>query len=67
MPDPAAVEGSEAEKRQAFRDAFRALESRTKLFTSLRPDGLDRLSLKRRVDEIGRLEADRPAGTAPHP
>lgn len=45
VPDPAAVDGSEAERRQACRSAFRALEARIKLFTSLR------------VDEIGRIEA----------
>jgi len=53
VPDPTAVEGSEATRRQAFRDAFRALEARIKLFTSLRVEALDRLSLKRRVEEIG--------------
>ena len=57
VPDPAAVEGSEAVQRRAFRDAFRALEARIKLFTALRVDALDRLSLQRRVDEIGRIEA----------
>ena len=57
MPDPAAVEGSETARRQAFRNAFRALEARIKLFTSLRVDALDRLSLTRRVEEIGRIEA----------
>ena len=57
VADPAAVEGSEAARRQAFRNAFRALEARIKLFTSLRVEALDRLSLKRRVDEIGRIEA----------
>ncbi|MGH7124713.1 MAG: arsenate reductase ArsC, partial [Stellaceae bacterium] len=55
VPDPAAVGGSEAERRQAFRSAFRALEARIKLFVSLRVEALDRLSLKRRVDEIGRI------------
>ncbi len=57
VPDPAAVEGSEALRRRAFRDAFRALEARIKLFASLRIEALDRLSLKRQVDEIGRIEA----------
>jgi arsenate reductase len=57
VPDPAAVDGSETERRRAFRDAFRALEARIKLFTNLRVDALDRMSLKRRVDEIGRIEA----------
>ena len=57
VPDPAAVDGSETARRQAFRGAFRALEARIKLFTSLRVDALDRLSLTRRVYEIGRIEA----------
>lgn len=55
IPDPAAVEGPEPVRRQAFRDAFRALENRIKAFTSLRPEHLDRLSLQRRLDEIGRI------------
>ena len=58
VPDPAAVEGSEAGRRQAFRMGFRALEARIKLFTSLRVEALDRLSLKRRVDEIGQTIAE---------
>jgi protein-tyrosine-phosphatase len=56
--DPAAVEGSESARRQAFRNAFRALEARIKLFASLRVDALDRLALKRRVDEIGQTAAE---------
>jgi len=55
VPDPAAVEGTEADKKRAFRYAFQALETRIKLFTSLRLDALDRLAVKRRVDEIGHL------------
>ena len=55
VPDPAAVEGPEAEKIRAFRYAYQALETRIKLFTSLRLDALDRLSIKREVDEIGHL------------
>lgn len=54
VPDPAAVEGTELERRQAFRDALRILESRIKIFTSLRPESLGRLALQRRVDEIGK-------------
>ena len=54
VPDPAAVEGTEAEKNRAFRVAFQALEIRIKLFTSLRLEALDRLAIKRTVDEIGR-------------
>jgi len=54
VPDPAAVEGSEEHRRQAFRDACRQLEARIKLFTALPIDKLDRLALKRRADQIGR-------------
>jgi arsenate reductase len=53
VPDPAAVAGSEIERRQAFRDAFRVLESRIKAFISLPIDKLDRMAVKREVDEIG--------------
>jgi arsenate reductase len=53
VPDPAAVEGSDSVRRQAFRNAYLALEARIKLFTSLRVEALDRMALKRRVDEIG--------------
>jgi arsenate reductase (thioredoxin) len=52
---PAGVEGTEAEKRRAFRDAYLMLESRIKLFTSLRLEALDRLAVKWNIDEIGRL------------
>jgi arsenate reductase len=55
VPDPAAVEGAEDKKRRAFRDAYVVLENRVKLFTSLRLEALDRLAIKRNVDEIGRL------------
>ena len=55
VPDPAAVEGTEAEKIRAFRYAYQALESRIKLFTSLRLEALDRLALERKVEELGHL------------
>ena len=55
VPDPAAVDGPDAETIRAFRYAYQALETRIKLFTSLRLEALDRLSLKRKVDEIGHL------------
>ena len=58
LPDPAAVEGPEVEKQQAFREAFCTLENRIKIFTCLRPEGLDRLSLQRRANEIGRIETE---------
>jgi len=54
LPDPAAVDGSEAEKEKAFRDTYVALERRIALFTSLPISGLDQLALTRKVAEIGR-------------
>ena len=54
VPDPAAVEGTEVEKRAAFREAFAALENRIKIFMSLPFASLDRLSLQQRLDAIGR-------------
>lgn len=58
IPDPAAVEGSEAERRQAFTEAYRLLLNRISIFTSLPMRSLDRLSLQRRLDEIGRKLPD---------
>ncbi len=54
VPDPAAVEGTEVEKKLAFRQAFNALERRIKIFAALPIASLDRLTLQRRVGEIGR-------------
>lgn len=62
VPDPAAVEGPEAVQMQAFRETFHILDSRIKLFTSLRVEALDRMSLKRKIDEIGRAEPDAAKG-----
>ena len=55
VPNPAAVEGPEAEKIRAFRYAYQALETRIKLFTSLKLEALDRTAIKRQVDEIGHV------------
>ena len=54
MPDPAAVEGSPAEIGVAFADTYRMLHNRIGLFMSLPLAALDRLSLQRRLQEIGR-------------
>jgi arsenate reductase len=54
VPDPAAAEGTEAELRRAFRDAYVALENRIKLFIALPIEKLDRMAIKRNADEIGR-------------
>ena len=54
VPDPAAVHGTEAEVARAFRDAFFMLDRRISLFLCLPLASLDRLALKREVDNIGR-------------
>jgi len=57
IPDPVAVDGTEADQHKAFRAAYLALENRIKIFVALSIDRLDRLALKQKVDEIGRLQA----------
>jgi len=54
VPDPAAVEGDEATRRNAFREAYRRLDHRIRLFINLRVEEFDRLSIKKSLDEIGR-------------
>lgn len=54
MPDPAAVDGSEAVKRAAFADTMRMLVNRIGIFVSLPMRSLDRLSLQRRIEDIGK-------------
>ncbi|PHR25540.1 MAG: ArsR family transcriptional regulator [Hoeflea sp.] len=53
VPDPASVEGSEAEKRLAFSEAYRMLNARISIFTNLPLASIDRLALQKRLDEIG--------------
>ncbi len=55
IEDPAAAEGSEEEKRKAFFTAYNRLRNRLSIFTSLPISKLDRLSLQRRLDDIGKL------------
>ena len=54
VPDPAAVEGTETGKWVAFREAFRLLDNRIKIFTSLPLTSLDRIKLQERLDAIGK-------------
>jgi arsenate reductase (thioredoxin) len=58
IADPAAVEGSEAEKWQAFREAFHELENRIKTFVSLPLESLDRAKLRDHLDSIGKTSAE---------
>lgn len=54
VPDPAAAEGSDAKRHLAFADAYRMLSNRIGVFASLPLRSLDRLTLQRRLQEIGR-------------
>ena len=54
LPDPAAVEGAEAERRLAFADTLRMLHNRIGVFVNLPIKSLDKLSLQNRLREIGR-------------
>ena len=56
--DPAAVEGSQEERERAFQKTFRELDARLKIFTSLRLEALDELSLRRQLDAIGRIRGE---------
>lgn len=62
IPDPAAVEGSDEAKRKAFSEAGRTLLVRIRGFVNLPPATLDRLSLQRRLDDLGKSTADAAAG-----
>ena len=53
VPDPATAEGTEAERHLAFAEAYRMLRNRVSIFVSLPIAAIDRLSLQKRLDEIG--------------
>ena len=53
VPDPAAAEGTDDEKRRAFLDAFVALRRRIESLASLPIESLDAHSLQERMREIG--------------
>jgi len=62
LPDPAAVEGSEAEKAVAFADAYRMLNNRIGIFVNLPLSSLDSMSQQKRLNEIGKTQGEpRPA------
>ena len=60
LPDPSATMGSETEQRLAFADTHRMLYQRISIFTNLPLASLDKLSLQRRLDDIGRSKATAP-------
>jgi protein-tyrosine-phosphatase len=60
IPDPATVEGTDIEKSMAFRQAFRSMETRIKLFLSLPLCSIDRMRLQERLDAIGKTPPEAP-------
>jgi protein-tyrosine-phosphatase len=56
ISDPAAVQGSEEDKRRAFLKAYTELQRRISLFINLPLDKLSRLSLQEKLDAIGRIK-----------
>ena len=54
--DPAAVSGSDDDKRRAFLRAYTELHRRISLFVSLPFDKINNLALKKKLDEIGRVQ-----------
>jgi arsenate reductase len=54
FPDPAAVEGTDEEKREAFARTLRQIRTRVQLFLSLPLETLDRMAVENRMKAIGR-------------
>jgi arsenate reductase len=54
VPDPAAANGTEEEVQRAFGDAFLVLDRQIELFLSLSLDSIDRLTLEKKLTNIGR-------------
>ncbi len=54
VPDPAAVEGSDAEIAAAFAETYRLMNNRIAAFVNLPMPSIDRLSLTQRLDDIGK-------------
>lgn len=54
VPDPSEVKGSQAEIAAAFADTHRMLYQRISIFTNLPMGELDKMSLRRELERIGR-------------
>lgn len=61
LPDPSRVQGTEAERALAFADTYRMLDQRIGIFCSLPLASIDRLSLQKNLDAIGRGKILTPA------
>ena len=62
ITDPAFVAGTDEEKRRAFFRTWTDLSNRISIFVSLPFDKLDRLSLQKRLDEIGKVHGEVTSG-----
>ena len=56
IEDPAAVQGTDQQKRKAFLKTFTQLTARINLLLNLPLDKLDRLALKAKLDQIGNIK-----------
>ncbi len=54
VPDPVGVQGSEDDRRRAFRDAYATLRRRVELLLALPLDKVDKLTMQTDLREIGR-------------
>lgn len=55
FPDPAAFSRTDIEKRAMFQEIFRQIRTRIELFISLPMISIDRLSLQKKLDEMGEI------------
>jgi protein-tyrosine-phosphatase len=55
VEDPIAFEGADEKKRNLFKRVYFELDNRIKIFSSLRLEALDRMSLQKRLDQIGEV------------
>ncbi|MFN0263091.1 arsenate reductase ArsC [Tepidamorphus sp. 3E244] len=56
VPDPAAAEGTEAEKRLAFAETYRMMFNRISIFLNLPMSSIDAMTLKRQLETIGAMD-----------
>jgi arsenate reductase (thioredoxin) len=60
LPDPSAADGNDSERHFAFADTHRMLYQRISIFTNLPLASLERMSLQKRLDDIGRTTLPAP-------
>jgi arsenate reductase len=56
VPDPAAFDGTDEEKRRFFNHVYLELENRIRIFASLNIGTLDSTALRQRLKEIGEIK-----------